>query len=170
MIQMYLLTEHKEINRLTEQMCDCCGGRDSQGVWDGRVHTATFNTENQQGCTLQHMLQCYAAAWMGGEFGGEQIHAYVWLRLFAVLLKLSQHCSSAILQNKIKRFCFIFLNCTGKNSLERKVKDKTSGEDCSWEREGGNSSQKSFRNSRNLFLSWVQVKCTGLLGTLSSSF
>ena len=22
--------------------------------------------------------QCYVAAWMGGEFGGEWIHAYVW--------------------------------------------------------------------------------------------
>ena len=84
MIQMYLLTEHKEIHRLTEQMCDCCGGRDSQGVWDGRVHTATFNTENQQGCTLQHMLQCYAAAWMGGEFGGEQMYVYAWLTPFTV--------------------------------------------------------------------------------------
>ena len=35
--------------------------------------------------------QCYAAAWMGGEFGGEWIHAYVWLSPFAVHLKLSQH-------------------------------------------------------------------------------
>ena len=23
--------------------------------------------------------QCYVAAWMGGEFGGEWIHVYVWL-------------------------------------------------------------------------------------------
>ena len=28
--------------------------------------------------------QCYVAAWMGGEFGGEWIHVYVWLSLFAV--------------------------------------------------------------------------------------
>ena len=34
--------------------------------------------------------QCYVAAWMGEEFGGKRIHAYVWLRPFAVL-KLS-HC------------------------------------------------------------------------------
>ena len=34
--------------------------------------------------------QCYLAAWMGGEFGGEWIHAYVWLNLFTVHLKLSQ--------------------------------------------------------------------------------
>ena len=36
--------------------------------------------------------QCYVAAWMGGESGGEWIHAYVWLSRFAVHLKLSQHC------------------------------------------------------------------------------
>ena len=34
---------------------------------------------------------CYVAAWMGGEFGGEWIHVYVWLSPFAVHLKLS-HC------------------------------------------------------------------------------
>ena len=36
--------------------------------------------------------QCYVAAWMGGEFGGEWINAYVRLRPSAVHLKLSQHC------------------------------------------------------------------------------
>ena len=35
---------------------------------------------------------CYVAAWMGGEFGGEWIHVYVWLSPFAVRLKLLQHC------------------------------------------------------------------------------
>ena len=46
--------------------------------------------------------QCYVAAWMGGEFGGERIHAYVWLSPFAMHLKLSQHCELAILQYKTK--------------------------------------------------------------------
>ena len=32
--------------------------------------------------------QCYVAAWMGGEFGGEWIHVYVWLSPFTVHLKL----------------------------------------------------------------------------------
>ena len=36
--------------------------------------------------------QCYEAAWMGGEFGGEWIHVYVWLSHFALHLKLSKHC------------------------------------------------------------------------------
>ena len=35
--------------------------------------------------------QCYVAAWMGEEFGGEGFHLYVWLRSFTVHLKLSQH-------------------------------------------------------------------------------
>ena len=29
--------------------------------------------------------QCYLAAWMGGEFGGEWIHVYVWVSPFALL-------------------------------------------------------------------------------------
>ena len=35
--------------------------------------------------------QCYVAPWMGVGFGGEWIHAYVWLNPFTVHLKLSQH-------------------------------------------------------------------------------
>ena len=36
--------------------------------------------------------QCYVAAWMGGEFGVEWIHVYIWLSRSVVRLKLSQHC------------------------------------------------------------------------------
>ena len=36
--------------------------------------------------------QYHVAAWMGGAFGGEWIHVYVWLKLFTVHLKLQQHC------------------------------------------------------------------------------
>ena len=50
-------------------------------------------------------VQCYVAAWMGGEFGAEWIHVYVWLSPFLVHLKLSQQCQSAIHQYKIKT-CF----------------------------------------------------------------
>ena len=35
--------------------------------------------------------QCFAVAWMGGEFEGPWIHVSVWLSPFAVHLKLSQH-------------------------------------------------------------------------------
>ena len=65
-------------------------GRDSQGLWEGHVHTAMFKMDNQQRpivCTWSS-AQCYVAAWMGGEFGGEWIHVYVWLSPFAVHLRL----------------------------------------------------------------------------------
>ena len=35
--------------------------------------------------------QCSVPAWMGGEFGGEWIHVYVWLSPFSVHLKLPQN-------------------------------------------------------------------------------
>ena len=34
--------------------------------------------------------QCTREAWMGGEFGREWVHVFVWLSPFAVHLKLSQ--------------------------------------------------------------------------------
>ena len=48
-------------------------------VKDGHVHIAVFKMDNQQGLTVKYMDLCsiYVAAWMGGEFGGEWIHAYV---------------------------------------------------------------------------------------------
>ena len=42
--------------------------------------------------------QCCVAAGMGGEFGGEWIHVYVWLSSFTVDLKLSQ--GYTLIQNK----------------------------------------------------------------------
>ena len=51
--------------------------------------------DNQQGPTVAgDSAQCYVAAWMGGESGGEWIHVliYVWLSAFTVHLKQSQHC------------------------------------------------------------------------------
>ena len=42
--------------------------------------------------SIGNSAQCYVAARMGGEFGGEWIHVHVWLSPFAVHLKLSQHC------------------------------------------------------------------------------
>ena len=37
------------------------------------------------------LLNVIWTACKGGEFGGEWIHVYVWLSLFVVHLKLSQH-------------------------------------------------------------------------------
>ena len=62
-------------------------------VWDGPVHTAIFKMDNQSGLLYStgSSAHCYETAWMGGEFGGEWIHVYVWLSCFAAHPKLSQH-------------------------------------------------------------------------------
>ena len=39
--------------------------------------------------SASNSAQYYVAAWMGGEFGGEWIHVYVWLSPFTVHVKLS---------------------------------------------------------------------------------
>ena len=39
-----------------------------------------------------NFAQCYVAALLGGEFGGEWMHISAWLGPFTVHLKLSQHC------------------------------------------------------------------------------
>ena len=41
---------------------------------------------------LHKHFKDHMAAWLGAEFGGERMHAYVWLGPLAVYLKLSQHC------------------------------------------------------------------------------
>ena len=54
-------------------------------------------------CSAWNSAQCYVAAWMGREFGGEWIRVYIWLSPFAVYVKLSQHClliGYAPVQNK----------------------------------------------------------------------
>ena len=43
-------------------------------------------------CSPWNSAKCYVAGWMGGEFGGEWVHVYAWLRPFAVHLELSQYC------------------------------------------------------------------------------
>ena len=52
--------------------------------------------------STRNSAQCFVTAWVGGEFGREWIHVYIWLSPFTGHLKLSQHCESAILQWKIK--------------------------------------------------------------------
>ena len=45
-------------------------------------------------CNRGNSGQYCVAAWVGGEFGGEQVHVHVhvWLSPSAIHLKLSQHC------------------------------------------------------------------------------
>ena len=85
---------------LTVASCGCAGKlhKSQNKDWDGHAHTAI-----QNGCHVKWITedlldstgdsaQCYTAAWMRGEFGGDWIHVYVWLSPFAVHLKFSQHC------------------------------------------------------------------------------
>ena len=58
MIQMNILANQKQTNRLREQIMvagGIMGRRDSQRVWDGHVHTDICKMDNQQGTTKQHM-------------------------------------------------------------------------------------------------------------------
>ena len=73
------------------------GGGEEGGegiVRDLHAYTAIFKTNNQQGLLYStwNSGQCHVVTWMGGEFGGEWIHVYVWLSPYTVHLKLSQHC------------------------------------------------------------------------------
>ena len=52
----------------------------------------TWRTHKDLLSSTGNSAQCHEAAWMGGEFGGEGIHVYVWLSPFAVCPKQSQHC------------------------------------------------------------------------------
>ena len=81
------------------------------GVWEGTVREfgrdmytllyLKWITNKDLLYSTGNSAQCYVAAWMGGEFGGEWIHVYVWLSPFAV--ELSQHClliGNTLIQNK----------------------------------------------------------------------
>ena len=44
--------------------------KDSQGVWDGHVHTAMFKMDNQQGPPVQHRKLCST---LGGSLDGRRV-------------------------------------------------------------------------------------------------
>ena len=93
---MNLLTKQREIHRLRERTYGCwCWGRwEGWGEEDGNVDLLYLKriTNKDLLCSAGNSAQCYVAAWMRGEFGGEWIRAYVWISPFLVHLKLSQHC------------------------------------------------------------------------------
>ena len=48
-------------------------------LWGMDMHTLRYLkwiTNKDLLCSTGNSAQCYAAAWMGGEFGGEWIHVY----------------------------------------------------------------------------------------------
>ena len=59
-------------------------------------------------CSTGSSALCHVAGWMGGEFGGEWTHVYVWMSL-CYPLKLSPHCLLAKKKKKsLKRNYFLF--------------------------------------------------------------
>ena len=93
-INMYLGKLQERV-RDREAWCDAVHG--SQRVerlsHNISVHSGIFKMHNQEGPTIQprNSVQCYVAARVGQEFGGEWMHVLVWLSPFAVHWKLSQH-------------------------------------------------------------------------------
>ena len=95
---MNLFTKQKETHRLRKQTYGCHGEgvvRDFGKVMYTLLYLKWITNKNLLYNT-QNSSQFYVAAWMGGEFGEEWTHVYVWLSPFAVYLKLSQHCLLAI--------------------------------------------------------------------------
>ena len=72
------LTKQKENHRQRMNL-ELLGRRDIQGVWDGYAPTAVFKwiTDKDLLYSTRNSTQCYVAAWMGGEFTEEWMHAYV---------------------------------------------------------------------------------------------
>ena len=73
------------------------GGRDERTVREFGMDMYTvlclkWITNKDLLYSTWNSVQCYVAAWMGGQFGGEWIHVYVRLSPFTVHLKLSQYC------------------------------------------------------------------------------
>ena len=87
------LTKQKETHRLRKQTYGCHGEgvvRDFGKVMYTLLYLKWITNKDLLYSTYS-FAQCYVAAWMAREFGGEWMHVYVWLSLFTVHLKLSQH-------------------------------------------------------------------------------
>ena len=87
MIHTNLFTEQKETHRLREQTYGCRGGEGWGKAGGGIVREfgmGTYTllclkwiTNKDLPYSTWNSAQRYVAAWMGGEFGGEWIHAYL---------------------------------------------------------------------------------------------
>ena len=92
---MNLLIKQKQTHRLREWAYGCRGEgifRES-GIDMYTLLYLKWMTNKDLLCGTGKSAQCYMAAWMGGEFGREWIHSYVWLSPFTVQLKLLQLCA-----------------------------------------------------------------------------
>ena len=72
------LTYKTERDSQTQKMNSWLPGeRDSQGVWEGHVHTVMFKMDNQQGPILQHMDSMLYASMDGKGSLGENGYMYM---------------------------------------------------------------------------------------------
>ena len=83
------LTKQNQTHRLGDLMV--AGG---EGWGKGYLGMDTYTllylkriTNTDLLCSTGHSAQCYVAAWMGGEFGGERKDVCVWVSRSAVHLK-----------------------------------------------------------------------------------
>ena len=82
---MNSLTKQKETHRLREWTYGCqglgCGEGIVRGFWmDMNILLCLkWITSKDPLYSTGNSALCYVAAWMGGEFGGEWIHVYIWL-------------------------------------------------------------------------------------------
>ena len=88
------LTKRKETHKLRKQTHGA-GGEGTVKNFGRVMYTLLYLkwiTNKNLLCSTWNSAQCYVPAWIGGEFGGEWIHVYVWLSPFTAHLKLLQHC------------------------------------------------------------------------------
>ena len=94
---MNLLTKQKQIQRLQEGAYGCWGegwGERMVREFGMDMYTLLYLkliTNKDLLYSTGNSAQCYGAAWMGGECGGEWIHVSVWLSPFTVYRKPLQH-------------------------------------------------------------------------------
>ena len=95
---MDLFTKQKQRHRLRECIYGYQGNSCREGIvreFGMDMHTLMYLkwiTNKALLYNAGNSAQCFVAAWMGGELGGEWIHVYVWLSTVVLHLKLSQHC------------------------------------------------------------------------------
>ena len=91
---MNLFTKQKQTHRLKERTHDCQGARIVMEFGMDMYTLLYFKwiTNRSLLYSTGNSAQCYVAAWVGGESGGEWMHEYLWLSSFAICLKLCEHC------------------------------------------------------------------------------
>ena len=116
---MNFLTKQKQTHRLRKQTYGC-QGTEIERKLEMDVFTQLslkWRTNKDLLYGIENSVQCYGAVWMGGEFGGEEIHVYVWLSPFTVPPKIITTLLIGYnpMQNKKffikKKFMLVLLQC-----------------------------------------------------------